>query len=132
MRKTDLEEIVERLKQFDLVHSVLLFGSEVKGESKEESDIDICIIEEPRYEVKLKDKIKINAEFPEKIDISFFHDLLLNIRHRVLKEGKILYTKDKFYVYTLIKETSFELPKYRKFQEEYHKKVMERVEEKVK
>jgi len=68
---------------------------------------------------------------PEKVDISFFHDLPLNIRQRVLQEGKIVYTKDDYYVYTLVKETDFEMSKYSKMQEEYHKEVMKRVQKRL-
>lgn len=127
----DIGDIVGVLKPFDAVHSIILLGSSVKGEATEESDIDICIIEEPDYTLTLKDKLRIMRDLPEKVDLSFFHDLPLNVRQRVLQEGEIIYTKDEYYVYTLIKETDFEMSKYSKMQEEYHKEVMKRVERRL-
>ncbi|MBU7011325.1 MAG: nucleotidyltransferase domain-containing protein [Theionarchaea archaeon] len=127
----DIGDIVGVLNPFDAVHSIILFGSSVKGEATEESDIDICIIEEPDYTLTLKDKLRIMRDLPEKVDLSFFHDLPLNVRQRVLQEGEIIYTKDEYYVYTLIKETDFEMSKYSKMQEEYHKEVMKRVERRL-
>lgn len=123
----DIQDIVKTLNSFEAVHSLIWFGSSVKGEATSESDIDICIIEEPAHVLKLKEKLRIIRELPEKVDISFFHDLPLNIRQRVLQEGEIIYTKDSYYVYTLVKETDFEMVKYRRMQEDYHKEVMKRV-----
>lgn len=96
----DIGNIVGILKPFDAVHSIILFGSCVKGEATEKSDIDICIIEEPDYTLTLKDKLRMMKDLPEKVDLSFFHDMPLNVRQRVLQEDEIIYTKDEYYVYT--------------------------------
>gem|GEM_PF-257168 len=127
----DIHDIVKALNPFEAVHSIMWFGSSVRGEATEDSDIDICIIEEPGYTLKLKEKLRIIRELPEKVDVSFFHDLPLNIRQEVLQEGEIIYTKGNYYVYTLIKETDFEMVKYRRMQEEYHKEVMKRVKKRL-
>ena len=127
----DIHDIVKALNPFEAVHSIVWFGSSVRGEATEDSDIDICIIEEPGYTINLKEKLKIIRELPEKVDISFFHDLPLNIRQEILQEGEIIYTKDNYDVYTLIKETDFEMVKYRRMQEEYHKEVMKRVKKRL-
>lgn len=123
----DLDKIVDELKKFELVHSVLLFGSTTKKSMEKGRDIDICIIEKPGQSIKLKEKLRITRNLRENIDVSFFHDLPLNVRQRVLREGKILFTRNKYYIYTLVKETSFEMSKYRMIQEEYYKKTIERV-----
>jgi len=127
----NVQDIVKLVKSYDRVHSIIVFGSSVRGEATEDSDIDICIIEDPGYDLNLVEKLKIMRNLPEKIDISFFHDLPLNIRQRVLQEGEILYTKDDYYVFTLIKEIDFEMVKYRRMQEEYHRETMKRVTEKL-
>ena len=127
----NVQDIVRLVKSYDRVHSIIVFGSSVRGEATKDSDIDICIIEDPDYELDLVEKLKIMRNLPEKIDISFFHDLPLNIRQRVLQEGEILYTKDDYYVFTLIKEIDFEMVKYRRMQEEYHRETMKRVTERL-
>jgi predicted nucleotidyltransferase len=126
-----ISEIVDTVTAHKGVHSILLFGSFIKGKATKDSDIDMCIIEEPGLTLTVKDKLRIMRNLPEKVDISFFHDLPLNIRQRVLQEGKIVYTKDDYYVYTLVKETDFEMSKYSKMQEEYHKEVMKRVQKRL-
>ena len=127
----DAHDIVELIKSHDGVHSIIMFGSSVRGEATEDSDIDICIIEEREHDFRLSEKLRIMRGLPEKIDISFFHDLPLSIRQRVLLEGDILYTKDDYYILTLIKETDFEMVRYRRMQKEYHREVMKRVAEKL-
>jgi predicted nucleotidyltransferase len=127
----NMNDIVGILKESEAVHSILLFGSLVRGEATSDSDIDICIIENPGLTLDLKEKLRITRELPEKVDVSFFHDLPLNVRQRVLQEGEILFTKDDYYVYTLIKEIDYEMPQYERMQEEYHREVMKRVKKKL-
>jgi predicted nucleotidyltransferase len=118
---------VKTLTSHEAVHSIMVFGSSARGEATEDSDIDICIIEDPGSVLGLHEKLRITRDLPEKLDVSFFHDLPLNIRQRVLQEGKIIHTKDSYHVYTLIKEVESEMFIYRRMQEEYHKEVMNRV-----
>lgn len=127
----EIDEAVEELSGHGEVHSVILFGSRAKGGAQEDSDVDLCVIEEPGAEITLEDKLDMTAGLDEKFDVSFFRDLPINVRARVLKEGEIVYTEDDYYVYSLVKETSFELPKYRKMQEEYHKNAMKKARTKA-
>lgn len=127
----DVQDVARLIKSHKRVHSIIMFGSSARGESTEESDIDICIIEDPDFEFELSEKLKIMRNIPEKFDISFFHDLPLNIRQRVLQEGEILYTKDDYYLFTLIKEIDFEMVKYRRMMDEYHREAMKRVKKRV-
>ncbi len=124
-------DIVTLLKSHEEVHSIILFGSSVREEAAPDSDIDICVIETPGTTLTLSDKLRITRELPEIVDVSFFYDLPLDIRQRVLREGEILYTKDDYYVYTLVKETDFEMPQYRKMQEDYYEETIKRVEGKL-
>lgn len=129
--KMHMTDIVTLLKSHEAVHSIIFFGSSVRGEAASDSDIDICIIETPGCTLTLTDKLRITRELPEIVDVSFFHDLPLDIRQRVLREGEILYTIDDYYIYTLVRETDFEMPKYRKMLEEYYEETIRRVEGKL-
>ena len=42
--KEIIEESVEKIKDMDSVHSIILFGSVAKEEEREGSDIDLCKI----------------------------------------------------------------------------------------
>ena len=95
MKKED-EKIIKRIvKKYPKINSVHLFGSALNRKTNKFSDIDICFIGGVGFE----DKIKIMGEFSENYDISFFEDLPIWIKKRVLSEGKIIYVKnlDKLY-----------------------------------
>lgn len=123
----DINEAISKLKSSKLVHSIILFGSKVRGTQKEKSDIDICIIPEPDVEMPLKERISINNSVPENIDISFIDELPVYIRKRVFLEGRVLYTQDMYYVLTLSKINDIEYERYKRLTKDYHKHVMERV-----
>ncbi|MDY6789427.1 MAG: nucleotidyltransferase domain-containing protein [Candidatus Nanohaloarchaea archaeon] len=122
-----LEDAVKKLKKFDSVHSLLLFGSHAKGEADEQSDIDVCVVSQPEVEIDLDERLRMERDLDRDIDLSILSELPLNLRHRVLVGGEILYTEDKLYIFQLLKQINLELPKYEKFREEYHEKTMEEV-----
>lgn len=126
-----IKEAVEKIRDSDSVHSIILFGSVAKGEERKGSDIDLCIVEKNREKIDLAEKLKMNRQLPEKVELSFFHDIPLDIRSRIFKEGRVLYTEDKYQLLKLLEETDFEIPYYMKKKEEYHKKAMERAKAKV-
>lgn len=70
----NMSEIVDTVTACKGVHSILLFGSFIKGKATEDSDIDLCIIEEPGSTLTVKEKLRIMRDLPEKIDIPFFHE----------------------------------------------------------
>lgn len=123
----NLKEIVKSLTEYEFVHSIILFGSQVRGDGGDESDIDICVISDYNHSVGIKDKVKLLTELPKIIDLCFYDDLPIDIRHRMFAEGKILYTRDLFHVLTLLKETDFKYPQFKSFKEERHRTAMERV-----
>lgn len=132
MDKEDItKEAVDKLKDNDRVQSIILFGSVAKGEAGDNSDVDLCLVEKDRKKVELADKIKINSDLPEKVELSFFHDLPLDIRSRVFKEGQVLYTEDKYQLLKLLEETDFELPYYLRKKREYHDRAMKRARAKA-
>jgi len=71
--------------------AVMLFGSWARGEQKKLSDIDICII--PARGVGLETLMGISPDVDA--DVSYFYNLPLHMRHRVLAEGKPLLVNDE-------------------------------------
>ncbi len=116
--------IVTLLKSHKAVHRIILFGSSAREEAAPDSDINICIIETPGCTLTLPVKLRITRELPGIVDVSCFHNLPLDLRQSVLREGEIRYTKDDYYVYTLVKETDFEMPECRKIQEDYYEETI--------
>lgn len=126
------EGVVERLREFDFVHSVLLFGSRARGGGRSDSDVDVCVVEVPGVAVSLEDKLRAASALAGDVDLSFFRDLSVGVRHRVFQEGQTLYTRDASYLYSLIKVTDFEYPRYREARRLYSQERALRVKEKVK
>jgi len=124
-----IENVVDKLKKLDIVHSIILFGSVAR--EKRGRDIDLCIVINPNTKLSLKKRIKLERMIPVNFDLSLFDELPINIRRRVLQEGVILYTRDRYYLLTLIKETDLKYIHYKKFKELYHSMAMKRVKERL-
>ena len=122
-----IEDIISTLKKFKFVHSIILFGSRAVGNERNESDFDLCIISKPNMDAGLKERVSLENSVPETIDISLLNELPVNIRKRVFLEGKVLYTKDLYYVLTLAKETEMEYTRYGSMRVDYHKAAMRRI-----
>lgn len=125
------EDIIAILTKFKFIHSIILFGSRATGTQSEKSDLDLCIIPDPGVSISLKERITLENSLPENIDLSLIDELPVNIRRRIFLEGKVLYTKDLYYILTLAKQTEMEYVKYRDFKKDYHKAVMNWVRAKL-
>lgn len=71
--------------------AVLIFGSWARGEQKPLSDVDVCII--PAADTDFEDVVRMTP--PVDADISYFYNLPLQVRERVLAEGKPLMINDR-------------------------------------
>ena len=98
-----VKKILAELRRMPEVKAVYLFGSYANGEEKPMSDIDLCAITTRRLPESKKLEILSNAG--AFIDISVFQDLPIAVRARVLKEGKLLYCKDKGFLNSVFAST---------------------------
>ncbi len=112
---------LNNLKKITSVETVMAFGSSLT--KKNPRDVDICIFTTKR--IGLKEKLNILSLFPLHYDVNFFDDLPLNLKKRVLSEGKILFTKNYYRVLELMKIVDYEYPRFRSFVDDYHIKKME-------
>ena len=127
----NINDVVTTLTKFELVHSIILYGSRAAGTQREESDFDLCIIPNPGVSIGFKERIALENSIPQNIDLSLIGELPVNIRKRVFLEGKVLFTKDLYYILTLSKETEMEYVRYEHLKRDYHKAVMNRVRAKL-
>lgn len=123
----DVKETTDILKGFDIIHSIILFGSRARG--LQGRDIDICII--PSKELGLRERLSIESNVPDNVDISVFLDLPIHIRKRIFEEGQVLHTKDMYYLLTLLKETDLEYSSYQKHREYYNQAMQQRMRRKL-
>jgi len=95
-----IDKIIEPFKKDRDVISIYLFGSYARGREKPFSDIDICVIAD-----KHAKRDEILSHSSKKIDISIFHDLPMSMRFRVIKEGKLLFSRDELKLHRIIVAT---------------------------
>ncbi len=116
--KSVIDKLVYSAKKTKGVVAVLLFGSYAKKKQTPLSDIDICIVD---YKISKEDKINLYTKSNEKVQVSFFSDLPIAVRFRVLKEGKILFLSDKNLFYSIRADTFTEFMDYRHVLDFYYK-----------
>jgi len=106
------------------VLAVILFGSRARGEDTPDSDIDICLVLEPRSysDLELSEKkLEYLAKFD--LDIHIYQQLPLYIRHRVLREGKVLFCRDEDKLYDLAFRTIREYEDFKHIYREYLEEI---------
>lgn len=93
---TNLKKDLEEIK--DNVCAILIYGSYALGDANIRSDVDVCIV------LKNNDKKEINNIYRkilrisaknEKYDIKIFEQMALFMKNQVIKNGKVIYAKDK-------------------------------------
>ena len=87
-----LNEIIKKLSQNKKVAAIFLFGSQVNGRAREHSDVDIAVL--------IKNSNNKDLDFIAKFrndlfDTHPFHKLPLEIQFRVIRDGKMLFLRDK-------------------------------------
>ncbi len=89
-----LNNIAKEMSSTKGIKAIYLFGSVARGKAGPLSDIDICVI----GRLNEKEKNIILGFSSDNLDISFFEDLPVYIKFRVLKEGRPLIVKDEGFI----------------------------------
>jgi len=119
-----LTALLARAERDPEVLAVILFGSRARGKDTPDSDIDICLVLEPRSYSDLelsKKKLDYLAEFD--LDIQIYQQLPLYIRHRVLREGKVLFCRNEDKLYDLAFRTIREYEDFKHIYREYLEEI---------
>src|SRR5262245_65099183 len=97
-----LRGLIERA-QHDLdVLGVIVFGSRARGDAGPRSDIDVCLVLEPRASCGIAaSRRRLEYLAGREIDLAIFQQLPLYLRHRILKEGRVLFVRDEDRLYDL-------------------------------
>ncbi|MBI4170407.1 MAG: nucleotidyltransferase domain-containing protein [Candidatus Aenigmarchaeota archaeon] len=120
MRK-DMSDILEKAKKDKDVLAVGIFGSLARKERHR--DIDVCIFLKAKQGNLQMSKKKLDylKGAKNRFDIKIFQQLPIYIRHRILKEGKIIFCANEDALYDLahltVKEFEDFKPIYRSYLE---------------
>jgi predicted nucleotidyltransferase len=88
----EIQPIISELRANGHTLAVILFGSVARGQARDDSDIDLCII--TGRDIPEPEKMNLLSYGSGKTDVSFFWDLPITIKFRVLREGTVLFCKD--------------------------------------
>ena len=97
---------VRELIKIPQVQAVILYGSYAKGTQKPISDIDICAVTPKNISEETKGDIW--GQSGQKVDAIWFWDLPPLIRYAVLREGKIIFLRNKEFLQEATIETMSE------------------------
>jgi predicted nucleotidyltransferase len=113
--------IAKEISKKSGVIAVVLFGSQVNGRAREDSDIDIVVI---TNQITSAQEADILGYSSDKLDISLFSRLPLIIQFRVVKEGKILKCNDKQNLNKIYIETTRKYLDYTPLLNKFYKQVL--------
>jgi len=102
-----IDKILTKAKEDADVLAVFLFGSWARDEFTSISDIDLCLVLRPgNYDALNLFQKRLSYFRQGTVDIHIFSQLPLYIRHRILKEGKILLCRDEDLLYEIAFRTA--------------------------
>jgi len=105
MKKVD--RILAKASDDPEIVAVFLFGSRARGESTPASDADVCLMLQPgKHAASNLSSKRLSYLKESDADIHIFSQLPLYIRHRVLKEGKVLLCRDEDLLYEIAFRTA--------------------------
>ena len=91
-----MKEIINYLKKNKEIFACYIFGSQVKGVSKKNSDIDIALILKEQEKSELDYHLEIARLFKDKeVDVKVLNGAPLFFQFKVFKDGKLIYCSDK-------------------------------------
>ena len=113
-----LDRLTRKAKKDKDILAIILFGSYARNEIFR--DIDACLVlKNDKADIGEK-RLEYLSSFPD-LDIQVFQGLPLYIKARILKEGKIIFCKDRNKLYDIaiktIKDFTYYEPIYREYLE---------------
>lgn len=96
MNGRPLDDLLKAAERDARVLAVLLYGSQARGESRPDSDTDVCLVLSARTESRQgAAQTQLDYIGFSGLDVHVFQRLPLYVRQRVLRDGKILLVKSE-------------------------------------
>lgn len=116
-----LAPLIAAVKKDKDILAVMLFGSAARKEKHRDIDVALVLYPKKQSSLEMSNILLRYVGISDAIDVSVFQQLPLYIQKRVLKEGKLLFTKDEDALYDVvfdsIRATEDFMPRYRMFLE---------------
>jgi len=126
MKASALEELVHAAAQDARVLAILLYGSQARGDSRPDSDTDVCLVLSPSADSRGEGpQTHLDYLVFSALDVRVFQRLPLYIRQRVLKDGKVLHVKSEDDLYELAFRTVRAWEDFRPFYLQYLQQTAE-------
>lgn len=112
----EVQEVIAVAMEDNRLLAVMLFGSRARGEVKAASDVDLCLILDPKHDdadAAASVKLDYLKNTPDCFDIQIYQSLPIYIRKRVLAEGQVLCCRDEDALYDLAFRTIREFEDFR-------------------
>ena len=118
-----LDDLLKTAEHDDRVLAVLLYGSRARGDSRLDSDTDICLVVPAAISREAAVQVSVDYLRFSALDVRVFQLLPLYIRQRVLKDGQVLLSKKNDELYEIAFRTIRSWEDFRPFYLEYLKQV---------
>ena len=120
MNGSPLDDLLKAVERDSRVLAVLLYGSQARGESRPDSDTDVCLVLSARPESRQTGgQTQLDYIGFSGLDVHVFQRLPLYVRQRVLRDGKILLVKNEDDLYEVAFRTIRSYEDFRPFYLEY-------------
>ena len=94
-----IRRLVARATDDADILAVILFGSRARVDSSPGSDYDVCLVLAAGLLNSAAAEKRLDYLAGGDLDVVLFHQLPLNLRSRVLREGQVLYARDEDALY---------------------------------
>lgn len=122
--KKEISSVLLKAQTDSEVAGVILFGSRARRESHPDSDVDLCLLLKPGLYSPLElSRKKMDYLRETDADLQIFQQLPLPLRHRILRDGKILLCKDYDVLYSQAYLTMRQFSRFSRFYHNYLKTV---------
>lgn len=132
--KDKLNKVTKELNIFDKVKLVMLFGSKARGDSNENSDIDIAILLENYYfekinQLELRSELMVHysEHLNNECDVILINEANSLLKYQIVKYGKIVYISDKLGYNTFYSKILREHFDFRYYKNLHYDRMIERI-----
>ncbi len=119
-----IQKALKSISNLNYVSAVFLFGSQAADRARSDSDIDLAVLTK---NATREQELEVMGYGSDSLDVSLFSRLPLLIQFRILKEGKLLYCKDKKQLHETRTKTITLYLDYAPFINKFYKRVIQNV-----